>query len=291
MGFLWDTAEMLVKKLLDFDWIKSNPCGWTKSGCSAPIFFFVDLFKVIVYFVPWSMVNHHHPSILCKSKFWNGINFRSFSNEISGQHVPAIFFWYAQEPPVPERSVRLPWHPCYSIFTHTYQKNQPNAGKCTMHGWYGYGSGFQIIIFLWRVLANKKLTNKCRKRDVFCSMVLNMINGGIFASSNCCIFFVRRTIHVWYTYPHLQLPSKFLTDPLIHQDILLTNGDLPSEDGLVKSDRRWLTPLKTEGMNTWWNHTNFEKRYPQRHWKSTIFDGIYQEGSRCSMVMFFFTRG
>ena len=25
------------------------------------------------------------------------------------------------------------------------------------------------------------------------------------------------------------------SDPLIHQDILLTNGDLPSEDGLVNS--------------------------------------------------------
>ena len=151
---------------------------------------------------------------------------------------------------------------------------------------------FPDYFFLWRVLANKKLTNKCRKRDVF------LLHGfehdqwwDLCIFQLLHIFFVRRTIHVWYTYPHLQLPSKFLTDPLTHQDILLTNGDLPSEDGLVKSDRRWLTPLKTEGMNTWWNHTNFEKRYPQRHWKSTIFDGIYQEGSRCSMVTFFFTRG
>lgn len=126
---------------------------------------------------------------------------------------------------------------------------------------------FPDLFFLWRVLANKKLTNKCRKRDVF------LLHGfehdqwwDLCIFQLLHIFFGPLTIHVnhvWYTYPHMQLPSKFLTDPLIHQDILLTNGDLPSEDGLVKSDRRWLTPLKTEGMNmmnTWWKHTNFGEK-------------------------------
>lgn len=44
----------------------------------------------------------------------------------------------------------------------------------------------------------------------------------------------------------MQLPSKFLTDPLIHQDILLTNGDLPSEDGLVK---KW--PPVADTVENW----------------------------------------
>ena len=42
-----------------------------------------------------------------------------------------------------ERSVRVyiyiyPMPSMYGIFTYVYHKNQPNVGKYTIHGWYGY---------------------------------------------------------------------------------------------------------------------------------------------------------
>ena len=187
---------------------------------------------MIVYFVPWSMVNHHHPSILCKSKFWNGINFRSFSNEISGQHVPAIFFWYAQEPPVPERSVRLPWHPCIVYLpTLTRKISQMRVNVPCMDGM--DMDQVSRLFFFVKSSCEQKIDQQMPEKGRF------LLHG--FEHDqwwDLCIFqllhvFLSAVPSMYGIRTHIcSCPPSF--DPLIHQDILLTNGDLPSEDGLVK---------------------------------------------------------
>ena len=52
---------------------------------------------------------------------------------------------------VPKKMLtNVPIASMYDIFTYIYQKNQPNVGKYTIHGWYGVGSvglGDDLSIF------------------------------------------------------------------------------------------------------------------------------------------------
>ena len=53
----------------------------------------------------------------------------------------STILWYVLRDVVLEDVFGETIHPkqsMYGIFTYIYRKNQPNVGKCTLHGWYGY---------------------------------------------------------------------------------------------------------------------------------------------------------
>ena len=65
----------------------------------------------------------------------------------------------------------------YGIFPCISRKNQPNVGKYTIHGWYGYG--FQRTVQLWFPLLSRMLSDLSRWDSLCC------ISGIQFLGAEC----------------------------------------------------------------------------------------------------------
>ena len=104
-----------------------------------------------------------------------------------------------------------PWECSWIILVRSPARNMSGVAPQPMSGFEGSGLRFLVPFFfyragttctgrtvktmdqvsrrlMWRVLRNKKLTTNAGK-EIVLVMVLKLINGGIFASPNCCLFF------------------------------------------------------------------------------------------------------
>ena len=96
------------------------------------------------------------PGSSIRDLFWVFCSWPEIRGEVYVTSIWVINFGHEWKKLVVDDKLTLPIGSMYGIFANIYHQNQPNVGKYTIHGWYGWwNSGFPTYNNWWLVKFNR----------------------------------------------------------------------------------------------------------------------------------------